>query len=231
MSDLVVIVPSRGRPRAAHELAEAFAQTSTADTALVFAVDDTDPTRDAYAVPHAFACVTISAHTSMVDALNKHAAGWAKLGDGLRPYAVGFMGDDHRPRTKGWDARYLDELRQLGTGMVFGDDLVQHEALPTQVAMTADIVRTLGYMAPPALTHMYVDNAWLALGRELDRIRYLPDVVVEHLHPVAGTAEWDDGYRRVNAAGMYARDRAMYLRWLRDDLPGAVESLLAVCGA
>jgi hypothetical protein len=90
------------------------------------------------------------------------------------------MGDDHFPRTHGWDQAYLDALRELGTGIVYGNDLLQGHRLPTQCAMTADIVRRWGYMALPTLRHMYVDNFWRDLGNAADCLRYLPEVVVEH---------------------------------------------------
>lgn len=219
MTDLVVIVPSRGRPTSAIELAEAFEATCTADTELVFALDKDDPTLPDYKGLLAL----IRENSSMVQALNVTAL---EVTNGPRAAsAVGFMGDDHRPRTAGWDQAYLDALRELGTGIVYGNDLLQGENIPTQVAMTSDIIRTLGYMAPPDLIHLYVDNAWLALGRELGRIRYLPDVVVEHLHPVVGKADWDEGYARVNHPGMYDKDRATFERWLRESLPAETARL------
>lgn len=211
MSDLVVIVPSRGRPEAAVELAECFKKTCTANTGLVFAVDADDPAEAGYSMVTArgLASVIVSDSRSMVDALNRRAAGYAELEDELAPSAIGFMGDDHRPRTVGWDAAYLAALRRK-PGLVYGNDLIQGRNLPTQVAMSAELVRGLGHMAPPTLTHLYVDNYWLQLGRASDRITYLPDVFVEHLHPVAGKAAWDEGYQRVNDQAMYDRDRVAF---------------------
>jgi hypothetical protein len=151
----------------------------------------------------------------MVEALNVAA-------ESVNEFAVGFMGDDHRPRTKGWDTAYLAALIQMRVGMVYGDDGWQHETLPTQIAMTTDIVKALGWMAPPALVHMYVDNWWLELGRAAGCIRYLPDVVVEHMHPVAGKAEWDEGHRRVNQQAMYHVDGATFARLRVLEMPGAL---------
>jgi hypothetical protein len=223
MPDLVVIVPSRGRPQAARELADAFAATCTADTRLMVAVDETDP-----ALPHYEAAIRQAngrtadvmscPSTTMVEALN-HAASVLEFGPW---FAVGFMGDDHRPRTRGWDAAYIEKLRELGTGMVFGDDLIQHGNLPTQIAMTSDIVAAVGWMAPPDLVHMYVDNWWLQLGMRTGCIRYLPDVVVEHVHPVAGKVEWDEGHTRVNHPSMYQRDAATFARLQVHEMPRAV---------
>jgi hypothetical protein len=208
VTDLVVIVPSRGRPAAAVQLAAAFTATA-ATSRLVLAVDDDDPTRFAYTdALSAYPATTVHyapAPSTMVKTLNIAAVLYAD-----EAHAIGFMGDDHRPRTRHWDAMYLAALDQLRTGIVYGDDLLQGARIPTQVAMTADIVRTLGHMAPAALTHLYVDNYWKALGEGAACIRYLPDVVVEHMHPIAGKAEWDEGHKRVNQSSMYQRDGDAY---------------------
>jgi hypothetical protein len=226
VTDLVVIIPSRSRPDAVVELLDAFAATCPAETQVALAVDKDDPKLDGYGqLAHRLLCRVEQAEGNMVTALNSAATHVATK---YKPFAIGFMGDDHRPRTQGWDQAYLDELRKLGTGIVYGNDLLQCEKLPTQVAMTSDIVRALGYMAPRDLTHLYVDNAWLALGTELDRISYLPEVVVEHMHPVARKGEWDDGYVRVNSAALFARDKAMFGRWLRFDLARDVERVRQV---
>ncbi len=224
MADLVVIVPSRGRPESARTLVRVFQDTCTANTQLVFSIDDDDDTRAEY---ESIGATTVSApNRTMVEALNGAATIYAEGPFGLRaPFAVGFMGDDHCPRTYGWDQHYLDALREFGTGIVYGHDQIQGRNLPTQCAMTADIVRTLGYMAPPELVHLAVDNFWLELGRGADCIRFLPDVIVEHRHPVAGKAAWDEGYIRVNAPEMYERDLATFARYRAEELPAAVEKV------
>jgi hypothetical protein len=141
--------------------------------------------------------------------LHKASAGFAS-----RYPMLGFMGDDHRPRTPGWDAAYVEALTEMGTGIVYGDDLLQGERIPTQVAMTSDIVEAMGGMAPGGLVHMYLDDLWKAVGERLGCLRYLPDVVVEHLHPAAGKARWDDRYAEVNAPEVYADGRARLDAWL-----------------
>lgn len=237
MTDLLVIVPSRGRPQAVAEMAQAFGDTCTGSTRLVFMTDDDDPDEDGYleqvinlgiSMEGKAIALRSGPNVSMVDALNRAAR--RVLNED--PYAIAFMGDDHRPRTKGWDTRYLDALRQLGTGIVFGNDLLQGQRLPTQVAMTADIVRALGWMAPPVLRHLYVDDFWRDLGVHAGCLRYLPDVVVEHLHPVAGKAEMDEGYARVNDARVYDADQAAYREFQASGaFRAAVEAVRALAPA
>jgi hypothetical protein len=227
--EMLVIVPTRGRPAAAAELAATLAETCTAGTHLAFAVDADDPQMAAYyeaIAPTPTAAVWINDGVkTMVAALNA-AARLATGVDALK--AIAFMGDDHRPRTVGWDKAYLDALHELGTGIVYGDDLLQHERIPTQVAMTADIVRALGHMAPPVLTHLFVDNYWRDLGMVAGCLRYLPDVVVEHVHPFAGKAAMDEGYARVNDHTMYRRDAQAYAEYVSANMAADVAKVKAL---
>lgn len=214
---LVVIVPSRGRPHSVAGLVAAFADTVRGDTRLRIAVDFDDPDLGRYRDAVALAAdprVTVTRVVGgyMSSALNEAAT--AAVGD-PDVDAVGFMGDDHRPRTVGWDTTYLSEIEGMGgVGIVYGDDGLQREALPTQCAMSANIVRALGWMCPPVLRHLWIDNFWLDLGRAAGCLRYLPDVVVEHMHPYNGKAEMDDGYVRVNSNEMIDADRSSYAQYV-----------------
>ena len=218
-----MIVPSRGRPQNIAVLLDAWRDTASGSSRLLIAVDDDDPELDHYQkldIRAGDVELVVGPRMRMGPTLNTLAV--ARAG---QHFAVGFMGDDHRPRTVGWDVRFVEALEELGTGIVYGDDLLQREALPTAVVMTSDIIRALGYMAPPGLIHMYLDNAWLALGKQTGRIRYLPDVVVEHMHPFAGKAPMDAGYAEVNASRVYAHDQSVFAEWLARGLPAAVEAV------
>jgi len=209
---LLVIVPSRGRPESVPRMVQAWTVTGAYDDGahLLFAVDADDPHHGAYVAQASDQArmTTITRWVPMVPKLNQAAvdaaAGW---------WALGFAGDDHLPRTPGWAARYLSELRDLGTGVVYGDDGYQGANLPTQWAMTSNIVRALGRMVPAPVEHLYCDNSVLDLGRAATCIRYTPDVLVEHMHPVVGKAADDAQYRRANHPPQFRRDRATYQAW------------------
>lgn len=216
MTQLVVIVPTRLRPHAVRPLAQAFADTCLADTELLWCIDDCphaneyidavfDTTADTY--PHQRLSIG-GPRRRLVGTLNHHAGA---LADGPNPpFAVGYLGDDHRPKTLGWDSAYLAALTDLGTGIVYGDDEHQGATLPTQMAMTTDIIRALGYLVPPCLTHMYCDNFWKDLGERAGCLTYLPDVTITHHHPGVGRGSWDASYHESNSADRYATDRAAY---------------------
>lgn len=236
MSDLLVIVPSRGRPESLERVAAAWDATGAFDESagLIFAADADDPLLPGY---HAALDRLAAADPDrtvnlmgcgrwrpMVAKLNRAAGMFAEQGH----FALGFAGDDHLPRTRGWAARYLEALRDMGTGIVYGDDLLQGERLCTSWAMTSDIVRALGRMVPAPVEHMFCDNSVMDLGRLAGCLRYLPDVVVEHCHPLAGKAEWDTGYVRVNRADQYQRDGAAYGQWTAQDRAADVAAVKAL---
>lgn len=235
--ELLVICPTRGRPGNARRLAQAAASTSTAATRLVFAVDDDDPELPGYSdVPRSWAEVTRPRVDMLMCGLwqpmaaKLNAAAVAAAAVDPPPFALGFLGDDHLPRTHGWDSIMLGALRELGTGIVYGDDRIRGEALASAWVMTTDIVRALGAMVPAPVDHLYCDNAIMRLGAAAGCLRHLPGVVIQHLHPVAGTAPDDAGYRRVNSPDQYRRDGARYVGWAMRTLPGQAAAVAALRG-
>jgi hypothetical protein len=226
-ADLLVIVPSRNRPQNIAALWDAWHATTTGATQLLVAVDDDDPTLSNYERVCADRGIelTVGPRLRMCPTLNKVAVERAP-----HHFAVGFLGDDHRPRTNGWDERYLETLHELGTGFVYGNDLLAGERLPTQFALTSDIVHTLGAIVPAPVRHMYADNQIWDLGHAIARIRYLPDVIVEHLHPLAGKAENDAGYLEVNAPDAFEADRLIYAHWYEHQMAADVAKLKALIG-
>jgi len=57
---------------------------------------------------------------------------------------IAFMGDDHRPRTIGWDQKLVDSIADINNGIAYGNDLFQGINLPTAVLLKSSIVKTLG---------------------------------------------------------------------------------------
>lgn len=213
MRDLLVIVCSRGRPERMRQWVKEFEFTSTRGyTDVVVALDNDDPTLDQYTT---WLGVGVEWEVGRPNgfAPRQNAEAVARADN---YFAIASLGDDLVPRTQNWDEIMVQHLKHLGTGIAYGDDLLQREALPTAPFMTSDIVRTLGWMSPPCLDHMYVDNFWLELGQQIDRLVFDPAVIIEHMHPGAGKAEVDESYARTNSAQSYARDRDAWSYYRRN---------------
>lgn len=215
---VVVVIPTRGRPETARDAVAAIRETAVrVATSVVLAVDADDPALPAYRAlrwpgrlgPSTTLVVLESDETGdLVRATNTVSLRVAREDPSA---IIGNLGDDHRTRTPGWDRAIEEALEE--PGIAYGDDLLQGELLPTAPFISASIVLALGWYALPACRHLYIDDAWKAIGEEAGLLRYLPDVVVEHCHPGAGKAEWDAGYERANAADATEADRLAYLRW------------------
>ena len=223
MPELLVLCPTRGRAAAAREAYAAFTSSRWTDAEMLFLVDADDPTPyDDVPVRRLAAEDTGSMNNALNSGVRLALAGEAP------PRILGFVGDDHRFRTSGWDRKVIDALDGMGGGLVYGNDLAQRERLPTQVFINSNIVQALGWMGLPGAKHLYLDNAWLEIGTRLGRLRYLPDVVIQHCHPMFGTGEWDEGYRRVNAQEVYDHDRAVFEDWLATSFADDIERVRAV---
>ncbi len=234
MIDLIIVVPTRERPHQLAPMMQAFEQTCRALTKVFFVVDGQDSCEPYHQEWQRLDIQPGSPFHLLMNYERRRLVGTLNFSMNLLAYnpalAVGYMGDDHRPRTVGWDEQYLEVLLKLNTGMVYGDDGHQGASLPTQIAMTVDIPQTLGYLVPPAINHMYCDNFWLDVGNGAGCITYLPDVHVEHQHPaIHPEGKWDQSYSVTNSAESYARDKAAYEAFVRDGgLAADIEKIRAL---
>lgn len=220
---MLVIVPSRGRPGNVRRLEESLSDTEVSDVEFLYAVDPDDPCLGEYIDIDSPRIWIMHKRLYLGGTLN-----YLALLNASKYDVIGFMGDDHLPRTRHWDKNILNVMDQDRPMVVYGNDLLQRDALPTSVFISSSVIRALGYMCPPGLRHLWIDNAWKTLGKELGTLTYLNDTVIEHMHPVAGKAAWDEGYSRVNSGEQNNADRQEYERWIREDLDFAVSSIWSV---
>ena len=211
-SDLIVLIPTRGRPDNAVALEQAFVDTNT-KAVRFYIVDFNDETRSEYSwkLPVESVIMIHNETGGMAYPLNYIARQFIGEFDNFA-----FMGDDHRPRTANWDEKFVEEL-YTGSDIVYGNDLFQGSALPTAVAMSAQIVEHLRGMVPDTQRHLNLDNFWLKLGQDLGKIKYLPDVIIEHCHAFNGKAPMDENYARVNAPEVYSADKVAYDNYIASD--------------
>jgi hypothetical protein len=221
------------RPNNARRLIEAFANTKTLDTTeLIFIIDHDDPNSEQFMevfLNHDYdeygwlGFNVYESHKGIRNILNGFAIAYRDT----RKH-IGFMGDDHLPVTPGWDARIEDVLTESPVRMVYTNDLIQGPNLPTLIMMTSNIIKTLGYMIPGAMRHLYIDNVWKSLGESTGIIRYIPDVIIQHLHPVAAKAEWDSHYVESNSGQRYQEDGAAYSAYMQTDFGDDVAKIQAL---
>lgn len=221
-AELAMIVPTRGRPGNIRKVLAAWDFTNAWDVAhLVLAVDADDPeyqgyldlfeeTRHPNTREPRFSIYLVPTWRSMVQKLDEAAVA---LAESRLYFALGFAGDDHLPRTIGWAQTYLAELHRLKTGLVHGDDGFQGANVCTEWAITSDVVRRLGRMIPAQVEHQWCDVSLHDLMKAADALTYLPQVRIEHMHPIVKKVETDDQYDRVNSRQQFRRDKIKYDSW------------------
>jgi len=225
---VVAVIPSRGRPdRCRAAVASMWERAELVDTSIVIAIDKDDPEFTRYLpvvgmktgrIGPSITGVALAAEDTgnLVKATNTASLRIAKEdADAI----IGNIGDDQLCRTQGWDRMVRDAMTV--PGFVYGNDLFQEDKLPCGgIFIHASIVNSLGWYMLPDLEHLFVDNVWKDLGTAIGRLTYLPEMVFEHMHPLAGKADWDDGYERANNQEIVDRDRVAYEAWR--DAGGAI---------
>lgn len=196
-----VIIPTRERVEQVRALIWAIGSTADvphSQLAIVLGVDASDRQMPAYRhlVEHSGGVHLAINHGPRGHgrAINT-AAAYAR--HALRATTLIKLDDDHMPRTLGWPA--LLAAAAGPWGMAYPDDGHQGAALPTVCAWGSSLYDALHRMVPGALKHLYIDDYWRELGRALDCLAYLPDVLVEHMHPHAGKAPDTMRYRALYA--------------------------------
>lgn len=123
--------------------------------------------------------------------------------------------DDCLVQTQGWDEILQAPIQRIGHGISYGNDGIQGEKLPTKVMISSNIVKALGFFAPPPLFHSFADNFWKRLGRYLNSLHYFDDVNMEHLHWLNGKADKDETYE--SSQERYERDKIAYQKYILKD--------------
>lgn len=150
MTDLLIICPSYKRPDQARELYDSFLRTKKADSRLRFAVWNQD--RGYEDLPASF--ITQEKMTPRTNVLALWAAERCKY--------IGWVADDNRFETDGWDTEVIRALET--TPIVFCNDQVSPGSKPSHVFMDSRIVKSLGRLIHPDLKSTFFDDVWANLG-------------------------------------------------------------------
>jgi hypothetical protein len=206
---ICILVPTRGRPKRAADMAASVTASAIEDVHTILIVDRDDPELDVYEglplLPNTGLRV-LTDRLGYTGSLNLVAA--EEWNDHT---ILGAFGDDVLFRTYGWD--HMVEEALSTPGIAYGNDLVHAKGHPTAIFMSSVIAKALGYVAIPHSRHLWVDDAWKDLGQRTDTLRYVPEAIFEHMHPVVGKADMDQTYHEVYDAELGHKDHLGFLDW------------------
>jgi hypothetical protein len=205
MNKSVILLPSRGRSHRIGECLESLLENTVASDIIV-CLDEDD-----------------AASYSRVDGVEYHIGpkptriGLNEKLNRMLPLIVDkydyimWAADDTVAKTPGWDARLVAAIENIPLGISYPNDLLQGKNLPSNgTCFDSRIPRALGYLAPPTLFHLYMDNFWRLLGTELGTLVYCEDVILEHNHYVNKKAPTDNTYKTINSQEMYSLDSSAF---------------------
>jgi len=205
MNKSVILLPSRGRSHRIDECLDSLLEHSTVSD-IVVCLDEDDhesyTKRDGVFYDIGPAPVRIGLNEKLNRMLPKIIDKY--------DYVL-WAADDTVAVTHGWDALLIAAIQNVPLGISYPNDLLQQERLPSNgTCFDIRIPKVLGYLAPPTLFHLYMDNFWKLLGEELGTLRYCKDVILEHNHFVNKKAPVDKTYASINSKEMYAADSQSY---------------------
>lgn len=219
--EIIVIVPSRGRPDNAERLVESWKNTTQGKSLILFVLDGDDYQQyNTFVTISGIETVVIPKKRELLTAkLNMFCEDWEEEGAEV----ISFMGDDCVFLTPGWEDRILEWQRE-NKGICYCNDLLQGENLPNNVFIHNDIVSALGFMAPPVLQHYFIDNYWKDLGIRLGKLKYFPEIVIEHRHWSNGKSQKDETYIQAENTLM-GTDRAAWDKYRETELANDVQKI------
>lgn len=214
---LGILLPSRGRVANLKRFLDAHRETAK-DSFVFVRLDADDPALEEYQTmldEYGMASRYIGPRVGFGASLNALAE--IAANDGMT--YLGMFGDDVLPITPHWDVQLILALEGR-LGVAYGDDGLRDKHahdLPTHYVTQTEVYRRLGYLAPPGIKHLFLDNVAREIGRHLDNFQFV-QVELKHLHP---WAEGEKLHDRTYAEGgrntrLRRSDRAAYILWTRD---------------
>ena len=193
-----LLMPTRWR----RALAERFLESVAANTAVpdrgevIYYADEDDPQSHELRVAGIAVSGIIGPRASM-GTYNSECLARAR-GD-----IVILVNDDIVIRTQGWDekVRAIDASFADKIYLAYGNDLFKGPRLCTFPILSRRTCDLLGDPFPAAYAGAFIDYHLLDIFRRLqhageDRVRYLPDIIFEHMHYRLGKAVKDATYQR-----------------------------------
>ena len=135
---------------------------------------------------------------------------------------IQFLAHDIVLRTP-WESRFIDFLEDFPVGLVYGNDLVHNGRLATHPMIRSSMIKSVGFYGCPAVEHNFFDNYWMSVAQAFGFCMYLPDVVMEHNHPIVGKAESDKISDKIYS--LLESDHKKFLQYMNTEFGKDIEKV------
>lgn len=215
---IIICVPTRGARESLKKLISTWRETTSGLSTLLLGIDEDQ----LYMYEEIQKELPPGSYVKLFDKVLPHCPKLELLsqqGMNLGYSIICSIGDDFVFHTKGWEEEVI-AWQEREKGICYGNDLLQGAALATCAFIHSEVIKATGYICPPGLKSYRCDNYWTDLGIITHRIRYFPDIIIEHAHWSAkymdGTqkAQVDETYR---LGGTYEHsDAAIYDKFVKE---------------
>ena len=115
-------------------------------------------------------------------------------------------------RSPGWDAQVRDAFDAIPDRIAFvhGSDGHQPPTFGALGFLSREWVQAAGRFTPPYFSCDYGDTWINDVANAIGRRVFVPGLVIEHLHPIAGKAQWDETHGERLARGSRDSVAALY---------------------
>jgi len=217
MEKLLVMVPTRGRPKICKEMWDSYQATKSEGTDILLYLNEDDEKLGEY--------LKIFKSNYVIGPRKYLAAAYnflfEKYGENFKWFAP--CNDDHIFFTPQWDIKLISIINELGRdwGLAAAEDRLTNWAEyqhPSGCVVSGSIPRTLGYFIWPAIRHIGIDCYFMRLMRGIDRLYHSKDIVIEHRHWLNGKRPLDANYKWVYNQEQYNYGMVMVQEYINNHL-------------
>lgn len=211
--EILVMVPHRSsdgkRIKSLYALLQSWRDTTSGKSDFLVGADRDDLNSNAHIFPEDIVLDINEEKLNVIKKINRLSSMYGK-----NYKYIYFVGNDCIFRTKGWEDIFLKEAENKKHVVFYGNDMLQQERLATHAFMSMNIILDIGFMGPECLNHMFVDNFWMAVGRQLGCLKYFPNIILEHLHYSNGKTEKDNVYEKNDS--YYHQDQVSFINYMNN---------------
>lgn len=214
-----LLCPTRGRPDRVCVMLESIIKTTEKleNVEILFYIDSDDDKKDDYIA-------------SINNLLNKYnnpfkrvlphigepmsvSKSWNIIAEKCEGDILVMANDDEVWITKGWDRRLNEEADKFPDDIycIYFDDGITHGKICAFPMVSRKWYETLGYFTP-GIFKFLANDTWIEyIARHIDRLHYVPDVLIEHRHYLHNKSEMDETYKRNSDEYLGKQEDTLYL--------------------
>jgi hypothetical protein len=189
-------MPTRGRPKWVQRFLDSIVETAKEPKSIetILFIDDDDI--QSHLIDHPYAKVV-----KLIQPKRSLGEMYRCCFEISQGNIVMLSGDDFVFRTSDWDVVVTGLFRRFPDNilLVYGNDLNQGPKVCTAPFVSRRMCKILGAPCPTEYTGEFIDAHIFDTFQKIkaagyDRIRYIDDIIIEHMHHVVGKAPFDETY-------------------------------------